>query len=109
MHIIGKVQGKRAIIIDDIVDTAGTIAQGAKALMDRGALEVYACCTHALLSDPAPERIEQSVLRELIVTDTVPQSSEKLTKKVRQLSVAPLLANVIKNIHHDLSVSQLFD
>lgn len=109
MHIIGKVQGKRVIIIDDIVDTAGTITLGAQALIEKGATEVYACCTHALLSDPATERIEQSVLKELIVTNTVPLSASKLTPKVRQLSVAKLLGQVIRNIHHDVSVSRLFD
>ncbi|MGI6359330.1 MAG: ribose-phosphate diphosphokinase [Bacillota bacterium] len=108
MHIIGKVQGKRAIMIDDIVDTAGTITQGAQALLDKGATEVYACCTHAVLSDPAPIRIEQSVLRELVVTNTVPLTLKQLTPKVRQLSVAKLLAKAILNIHDNASVSQLF-
>ncbi len=108
MHIIGKVQGKRAIMIDDIVDTAGTITQGAKALREKGATEVYACCTHAILSDPAPARIEQSALKELVVTNTVPLAPKQLTPKVRQLSVAKLLATAIQNIHDNASVSQLF-
>lgn len=108
MHIIGKVQGKRVIIIDDIVDTAGTIALGAQALLEKGATEVYACCTHAILSDPAPDRIEQSVLKELVVTNTIPLSAHQLTPKVQRLSVAKLLGRVIQNIHDDISVSHLF-
>lgn len=109
MHIIGKVQGKRVIIIDDIVDTAGTLIKGAEALMEKGATEVYACCTHALLSDSAPRRIAGSALRELVVTNTVPLTPEKLTPKITQLTVARLLGQAIHNIHHDVSVSQLFD
>lgn len=109
MHIIGKVQGKRVIIIDDIVDTAGTITQGAAALLAKGATEVYACCTHAILSDPAPERIEQSPLKELVVTNTVPLTPHQLTAKVQRLSVAKLLGRAIQNIHDDISVSHLFD
>ncbi len=109
MHIIGKVEGKRAIIIDDIVDTAGTLTKGAEALLAKGATEVFACCTHAILSDPAPERIEQSALKELVVTNTVPLSSRQLTAKVQRLSVARLLGRAIQNIHDDISVSHLFD
>lgn len=109
MHIIGKVKGKRVIIIDDIIDTAGTITQGAKALVEHGALEVCACCTHAILSPPALERLAGSVLRELIITDTIPLPEENRLPVIRQLSVAPLFADAIRRIHADLSVSILFD
>ncbi len=109
MHIIGKVKGKRIIIIDDIIDTAGTITQGAKALMEQGALEVSACCTHAILSPPALERLEASVLTELVITNTIPLPAEKHLPLIKQLSVAPLFADAIRRIHADLSVSILFD
>lgn len=109
MNIIGNIQGKIAVIIDDIVDTAGSLTEGAKALTDRGAKAVYACCTHPVLSPPAVERIEKSVISELIVTNTIPVPPEKQSPKIRVLSVAGLLGEAITRIYGDLSVSTLFD
>ncbi len=108
MHVIGEFKGKTAIMIDDIIDTAGTITQGAQALIERGAKEVYACCTHPVLSGPASERLENSVLKEVIVTNTIPLDAERSLPKIKVLSVAPLLGEAIVRIHEDLSVSKLF-
>lgn len=109
MNLIGSVEGKTAVIVDDIVDTAGSLVEGAKALERFGAKEVYACCTHAVLSDPAVSRIEASNIKELIVTNTIPVPEDKQTSKIRVLSVAPLLAEAIIRIFGELSVSKLFD
>ena len=109
MNFIGNIQGKTAVIIDDIVDTAGSLTEGAKALHDRGAKAVYACCTHPVLSPPAVERIEKSMITELIVTNTIPVPPEKSSPKIRVLSVAGLLGEAITRIYGDLSVSTLFD
>ncbi|HLS59815.1 MAG TPA: ribose-phosphate diphosphokinase [Virgibacillus sp.] len=109
MNIIGDVEGKTAILIDDIIDTAGTITVAADALMERGAKEVYACCTHPVLSGPAVERIENSSIKELIITNTIQLPEEKRSEKITQLSVAPLLADAITRIHELKSVSILFD
>lgn len=109
MNIIGNVEGKTAILIDDIIDTAGTITLAANALIEAGAKEVYACCTHAVLSGPAVERIENSAIKELIVTNTIPLPEEKRIDKIKQLSVAPLLGEAIVRIHEKQSVSSLFD
>lgn len=109
MNLIGNVEGKTAVIIDDIVDTAGSLTEGARALARYGAKEVYACCTHAVLSAPATERIEASNIKELIVTNTIPVSQEKLTPKIKLLSVATLFGEAIVRIFGDLSVSKLFD
>jgi ribose-phosphate pyrophosphokinase len=108
MHVIGELKGKTVIMIDDIIDTAGTITLGAQALVERGAKEVYACCTHAVLSGSAIERLENSVIRELVVTNTIPLGEEKMIPRIRVLSVAPLLGEAIVRIHEDLSVSRLF-
>ncbi len=109
VHVIGKVHRKTAIIVDDIVDTAGTLTVGAQALLKRGVTAVYACATHALLSGPAVQRITGSPIQELVVTNTIPLTPEKITDKFSVLSVAPLLAEAIRRIHEDRSVSQLFD
>lgn len=109
MNIIGQVTGKTAILIDDIIDTAGTITQAAEALLDKGAKEVYACCTHPVLSGPAVERLSQSPLREVVVTNTIPLPPNKQVAKIKVLSVAPLLGEAIIRIHQNLSVSKLFD
>jgi ribose-phosphate pyrophosphokinase len=109
MNIIGNIEGKTAIIIDDIIDTAGTITLAANALIENGAKEVYACCTHPVLSGPAVERIDQSNIKELVVTNTIPLSKEKRTEKIVQLSMAPLLGEAIIRVHEQLSVSKLFD
>ncbi|MFZ3100937.1 MAG: ribose-phosphate pyrophosphokinase [Desulfitobacteriaceae bacterium] len=108
MHVIGELKGKTVIMIDDIIDTAGTITQGAQALQERGAKDIYACCTHPVLSGPAMERIENSVIKELIVTNTIPIAPEKMIARLRILSVAPLLGEAMVRIHEDLSVSKLF-
>lgn len=111
MNIIGDIEGKTVIMADDIIDTAGTITLGAKALLDRGAKEVHACCTHAVLSGPAIERLEQSVIKEVVITNTIPYNPPKreTASKIKMLSVAPLLGEAIIRIHEDLSVSRLFD
>ncbi|MBC9784184.1 ribose-phosphate diphosphokinase [Heliobacillus mobilis] len=109
MNVIGNIEGKTVVITDDIIDTAGTIVNAVKALLERGAKEVYACATHAVLSGPAIERIANSQLKEMIVTNTIPLAPEKQIEKIRSLSVAPLLGEAIIRIHEDLSVSKLFD
>lgn len=109
MEVVGNVEGKTAIMIDDMVDTGGSLVQGAEALMERGATGVIACCTHPVLSGNAPERILHSPIRKLIVTDTIPVPPEKLNEKITVLSVAPLLAEAILRIHNDDSVSVLFE
>ncbi len=109
MHIIGDVKGETCIIVDDMIDTAGTLCQAAQALKEKGAKAVYACATHAILSGPALQRINDSCLEEVVVTNTVPVQ-EKLSScsKLRVLSVAELLAESIRRIHGDESVSSLF-
>lgn len=109
MNTIGSVEGKTAIIVDDIVDTAGSLVEGAKALGRLGAKEVYACCTHPVLTNPAIERISNSNIKELIVTNTIPLPPEKQIPKIKSLSVAPLLSEAIVRIFGELSVSKLFD
>jgi ribose-phosphate pyrophosphokinase len=108
-HVIGKVYRRTAILVDDIVDTAGTLTAAASALVARGVESVYACCTHPILSGPAIDRIAQSPIRELIATNTVPVSQAKRIDKVRIVSIAPMLAEAIRRIHEDRSVSTLFD
>ncbi|MBE3588448.1 MAG: ribose-phosphate pyrophosphokinase [Thermoanaerobacteraceae bacterium] len=109
MNIVGDIEGKRVIMIDDIIDTAGTIAQGAAALKKWGAKEIYVCCTHPVLSGPAVKRLEESEIKEVLVTNTIPIPPEKMIDKIKVLSVAPLLGEAIIRIHEDLSVSKLFD
>ena len=108
MEIIGNVSGKVCIMIDDMIDTGGSIVQGAEALMERGATAVHACCTHGILSGTAISRIDCSQLRSLVVTDTIPLPISKQNPKIKVLSVAPLLADAIFRIHEDHSVSELF-
>lgn len=109
MHIIGEVKGKVCLLIDDMVDTAGTLTNGAVALKEAGAEKVLACCTHPVLSGPAIARINSSPLEELVVTDTIPLKGDAVTcKKITVLSVAQLLAEAIKRIYRDESVSELF-
>ncbi|MDK2801731.1 MAG: ribose-phosphate pyrophosphokinae [Clostridiales bacterium] len=108
MNIIGDVKDKIVVLIDDMIDTAGTITHGAKALVERGAKEVYACCTHGVLSGPAIERIEESPIKELIILDTIPLPEEKKIDKIKTLSVAPVFAEAIERIYEDLPVSTLF-
>ncbi len=109
MNIVGNIEGKTAIIIDDIIDTAGTITLAANALVEHGAKEVYACCTHPVLSGPALERIENSKIKELVVTNTIRLSEEQQTSKITSLSVGPLMAEAIIRVHEQSSVSTLFD
>lgn len=109
MNIIGDIENKNCIIIDDMVDTAGTLVNAAKVLKDMGAREVYVACTHPILSGPAFERIRDSVIKELIVTNTIPLPAGKPADKIKVLSVAPLFAEAIKRIYEGLSLSKLFD
>jgi ribose-phosphate pyrophosphokinase len=107
--IVGEVKGKAVIMVDDLVDTAGTLVKGAELLKKEGARTIYACCTHAVLSGPANERIDQSPIEKLIVTNSIPHDPEKISKKIVQLSVAKLLGEAIARIHDDASVSELFE
>ncbi len=108
MNIIGEVDGKTAILLDDMVDTAGTLAQSADALRRKGAKHIYAFATHAVLSGPAIERLEKSEIEELVVTNTIPAGPKAACGKLRVLTVAPLLGEAIKRIHFQDSVSSLF-
>ena len=109
MNIVGNIEGRTAILIDDIIDTAGTITLGANALIENGAKDVYACCTHPVLSGPAIDRIEKSPIKELVVTNSIPLGEEKQIDKLTQLSVAPLISEAIIRVHERQSVSILFD
>jgi ribose-phosphate pyrophosphokinase len=108
MNVIGDVRGRTCVIVDDIIDTAGTLANTAKTLRDEGSEKVFATCSHPVLSGPAVERIVQSPLEKVVVTNTIPLSADKRIDKILQLSVAELLARAIMNIHKELSVSELF-
>jgi ribose-phosphate pyrophosphokinase len=109
MNIVGNIEGKIAILIDDIIDTAGTITLAANALVENGAAEVYACCTHPVLSGPAIERIQSSKIKELVITNTINLPEEKKIDKIVELSVAPLIGEAIIRVHEEQSVSTLFD
>mgnify|MGYP000986799436 CR=1 FL=1 len=109
MNVIGDVEGKEAIMIDDLIDTAGTITMGAEELLRRGAVAVYACCTHPVLSGPAKERLMQSPIKEVVVTNTIPLNNNLKLDKITVLSVASLIGDAIKSIHKEHSVSKLFD
>jgi ribose-phosphate pyrophosphokinase len=110
MNIIGNVQGKRVIILDDMIDTAGTMVQAAAALEAAGAVEVVACCTHAVLSGPAIDRIDGSNIKEVIVTNTIPlhERARQCKKKITVLPVAGLLSEAVRRIYYNDSVSSLF-
>lgn len=109
MNIIGDVKGKRAILIDDMIDTAGTITLAAQALKDAGATEVYACATHAVLSGPAVDRLNNSVIKSLVLTDSIQQPAEKNLDKMILVSVGPLMGDAIKLIMEHKPMSPLFD
>ena len=109
MNIIGDVKGKKCIMIDDMIDTAGTISKGEQALMDAGAEEVYASATHAVLSGPAIERLDNSPLKQVVVTDSIQLPDEKQIDKIVQVSVAPLIGAAIKRINENRPVSPLFN
>ena len=109
MNIIGDVAGKKVILVDDMIDTAGTITNAANALKERGAIEVDACCTHGVLSGPALQRIEESAINELLVLDTIELPEEKKIDKITMVSVADVFADAISFIHKGTSISSLFD
>jgi ribose-phosphate pyrophosphokinase len=109
MNVVGEVDGRHCLMVDDLIDTAGTLVKGAEALLEQGAKSVSACATHAVLSGPAVERIEESPLREVVFSNSIPLTDEaKGCSKIKSLSVAPLLARAIQSIHEETSVSILF-
>lgn len=109
VNIVGDIQGKNAIIIVDIVDTAATVSKAANVLVENGAKAVYACCTHGVLSGDAVQKVEESALTELVVTNTIHVPEEKRTSKITILSVAPLLAEAIEHVHNEKPVTPLFE
>ncbi|MDD4123270.1 MAG: ribose-phosphate diphosphokinase, partial [Bacilli bacterium] len=109
MGIIGDVKGKVAIMIDDIIDTGGTICAGAKALMDAGASRVYAACSHGIFSGDAIKKLQCSVFDEIVITNTIPLSEEKKISKIKVLSVAPMIAKAIEHIELGLPLSIVYD
>lgn len=109
MNIIGNIEGKNCILIDDMIDTAGTITNAANAIKELGAKDVYACATHAVLSGPAVERINNSAIKEIVLLNTLPSDEEKKLNNCTYLSVAPLFAEAMARIHRHDSVSKLFD
>lgn len=108
MNIIGDVNNKRVILVDDLIDTGGTIVNAVNALVEIGAKEVYACCTHGVLSGPAIERIDKSPMKELVTLNTIPVLEEKKISKLVSISVAPVFAEAIERIYGDISISTLF-
>jgi ribose-phosphate pyrophosphokinase len=109
MNVVGDVQGRHCLLVDDLIDTAGTLVKGAEALLEKGAASVSACATHAVLSGPAVQRIEESEIREVVFTNSIPLSKEaKKSSRIHSLSIAPLLADAIRAINGETSVSGLF-
>ncbi len=109
MNVVGHVEGRNCILVDDLIDTGGTLVKGAEALMEKGAASVSACATHAVLSGPAVSRIDESCLKEVVFSNSIPLSEEaKKSPKIKSLSVAKLLAEAIRSIHEETSVSVLF-
>jgi ribose-phosphate pyrophosphokinase len=109
MHVVGEVDGQHCLIVDDLIDTAGTLVNVAEALLARGAKSVRACATHPVLSGPAVDRIQNSAIEEVVITNSIPLHDDADNcPKIKQLSVAPLLAKAIQSIHEDGSVSTLF-
>jgi ribose-phosphate pyrophosphokinase len=108
MNIIGDVNNKRAILIDDLIDTAGTIVAASEVLMEMGAKEVYACCTHGVFSGPACERISNSHLKEVVTLNTIPSPKDKPMEKIKSISIAPIFAEAIERIYGDISISTIF-
>jgi ribose-phosphate pyrophosphokinase len=109
LNIVGEVKGKTAIMVDDMIDTAGTIVKGAELLQKEGAKAIYACATHPVLSGPAMDRINNSPIEKLVVTNSIPHDPKRISKKIVQVSVAKLLGEAITRIHDDSSVSELFE
>ena len=107
--VIGDVKGKNCIVNDDMIDTGGTIANGAKALLDAGAASIHLCATHGIFSGPAFDRLDACPAEEIVVCDTVPMNEERMSDKFHVISVAPLFAKAIKNVYNEDSVSELFD
>ncbi len=108
-HVIGEVEDRTCIVIDDMIDTGGSVTEGAKSLVNKGAKMVYVAATHGIFSSPAYDRIESSPITEVVVTNTLRIPTERLGGKIRVLSVAPLIAHAIQNVYNDESVSELFD
>jgi ribose-phosphate pyrophosphokinase len=109
MNVVGEVDGRHCLLVDDLIDTAGTLVKGAEALMEKGAASVSACATHAVLSDSAVSRIDESCLKEVVVTNSIPLSeAAKSSTKIKSLSIANLMADAIRSIHEETSVSVLF-
>lgn len=108
MNIIGDIKNKKVVLVDDLIDTGGTIVNGANALIEAGAKEVHACCTHAVLSGPAIQRIQESAITEMVVLNTIHLSEEKRIDKIKELSVAGVFAEAIERIYGDISISTLF-
>ena len=109
MNIIGDIKGKKAILIDDMIDTAGTICNAAQALIDKGATEVYACATHGVFSYPAIERLKESAFTEVVVTDTIELSEDQMFDKLKVLSTSKMFAEIIKRIATSKPISDLFE
>lgn len=109
MNIIGDIKDRRVLLVDDMIDTAGTLVQSAEALLKSGAKEVYACATHGVLSGPAIERLKGGAIKELVITDTIPLPEEKQIDMIKVLSVAPVFAEAIDRIYEDLPMSTLFE
>ncbi|MBC7254229.1 MAG: ribose-phosphate diphosphokinase [Actinobacteria bacterium] len=109
LHIVGEVKGKTAVLVDDMIDTAGTLAASSQALAQAGAKEIYACATHGIFSGPAKERLDKSPLKKVVVTNTLPIPEERRSEKVEVLSIASIFANTIASVFKDESVSELFD
>jgi len=107
-HVVGEVKGKIALLVDDMIDTAGTVCEAASAVVENGATDVYAAATHPVLTGKAIERLEKSSIKEVVFSDTIPIAKEKMINKIKVLSLAHLIALTIKNIHDDGSVSKLF-
>ena len=109
MNIIGDIEGKKCLLVDDMIDTAGTIVQGAQALVEKGATEIYACCTHGVLSGPAVERLAKAPIKELVMLDTVPLPQEKVLPMMKILSTADIFAAAIENVYLDKPMSKIYD
>jgi ribose-phosphate pyrophosphokinase len=108
LHVIGEVEGMTAVLVDDMIDTAGTLVASSEALINNGAKEVYACATHGIFSGPAKDRLDASPLKKVVVTNTLPIPAERLSEKVEVLSIASIFANTIASVFKDESVSELF-
>jgi ribose-phosphate pyrophosphokinase len=108
LEVVGDVRGRRCLLVDDMIDTAGTITGGAQVLMDFGAEEVYACATHGILSDPAIDRIKNAPLKEVVLTNTLPIPQDRRIDSITVLSIAPIIASTVQAVFSDESVSEIF-